>query len=67
MCGNVPGEAYPPRNAPTGFLTGNGVTSASVRGELWKLRSAETGAEKGRMRSAGERRRDAIVFVIIGF
>lgn len=53
----------PPLNAPTGFRTGNGVTtSASLLDEVWKLlvvRRAAEGVEMA-VRIEGSSIRDAI-------
>ncbi len=53
-------NTYPPLNAPTGFRTGNGETSANLRGEVWKLRVAFNVAAGVDKRMAGLRMRVAI-------
>lgn len=54
---------YPPLKAPTGFRTGNGVTtSASLLDDVWKLLVVRRAAEGvARARMAGDSMRDAIV------
>lgn len=58
-----PSLTYPPLNAPTGFRTGNGVTtSASLLDEVWKLLAVRRAADGvARAHIAGESIRDAIL------
>lgn len=55
-------QTDPPLKAPTGFLAGNGVASASLRVDVWKLRVVRRAAEGVEMaRMAGDRMREVIV------
>lgn len=51
-------QTHPPLNAPTGFRTGNGVTSANLRADVVKPRTA-VGVDN--VRIAAGRTRAAIV------
>ena len=55
-------RTHPPLNAPTGFRTGRGTASASLREDVWKLRVVRRVAEGSIVaRIAGARIRDAMV------
>lgn len=62
MHGRLGEETHPPRKAPTGFLTGRGVTSARRRGEVVKARveAVRRGAD-AKARILGARTLDAII------
>ena len=55
--------AYPPLNAPTGFLAGKGAASANRCDDVWKLRTTRkvAGGEEV-VRNACDRKREAMFF-----